>query len=217
MLIIRQLENVDRLKHYLGDKVYKNLFPTEGNQVQPPKERVVTRILDGEIVGRVLEKDSQSKKAPIMDKALCPHPPVRDGHKVMIRGGNQSQEKKWWTCRDCHTRWERHAMSEMDKNDFLYDKHSIVTFGKYMGQPFHTVEKDPSYCKWVIATYETEKTMCEGLTVLAEYLLSLEWEKVKEAPKAFLSVGKNTKLTTEEKMDMELDDIVEDEEEEEGL
>ena len=207
VLIIKQLENVERLKVYLGDKVYKNLFPTEGNQVEAPKEQVITRILDGEIVGRQLAQASQSKKPARTEPALCPHPVTRDNKKVMIRGGNQSKTKKWWTCRDCHTRWERKAMTDVEGQGILYDKHSLMVFGKYTGMTFSQVEKtDQDYCKWVIKTYETEKTMCEGLTAFAEYLLGQEWEKVKEKPQ---------KHSTEEKLDMELDDLVEETEEEE--
>ena len=94
VLIIKQLENVERLKVYLGDKVYKNLFPTEGNQVEAPKEQVITRILDGEIVGRQLAQASQSKKPARTEPALCPHPVTRDNRKVMIRGGNQSEDEE---------------------------------------------------------------------------------------------------------------------------
>ena len=198
-MCLRHLLHMDRMKGYLGEKVFNNIFPTQVTMIaaQKPAQKF-TRIFDGEIVGERIA-DSDSKVTPVMEKTMCPHPAKRDNKKIFQRGGNQS-DKMWWVCKDCHARWRRYPMSKM--LELEPDDDSEVSFGRHMGKKFLQLEtEDPSYCKWVIQTYETDKTMCEGLQHLAEYLLHEEWE-IAKLPKS------KELLTTSEKLDMELDDLL---------
>ena len=196
VLLMRHLENVNRLKHYFGANIWNNLFPST-KAVEPPPKQKYTRVIDGELVGEQIA-DSESKFPAKVEQAMCQHPPTKDGLKIMRKGGNQSG-KKWWTCQDCHARWNRYPLSRAETME--PDALAILTFGQHAGREFGQVETvDPDYCKWVLMTYEKEPTVCEGLKAFALYLLAKEWQAV--------PMGRPHNLTTAEKLDMELDDLV---------
>ena len=173
--ILLHLEAVDQTKAWLEDRVYDKLFKMGKSIITVQAKEEVTRVINGEIVGKPLQP-RKGKVPPTVEAAVCQHPLKRDGRPVMVRGGNQS-DKKDWTCRDCHSRWERHSAEEwQERTGTVLSSEQIVLFGKYAGHTYQEVLKDKTYCQWVVNTFEMDRSMCPGLEALALYLVEQEWQ-----------------------------------------
>ena len=135
----------------IGERTYKILFGSlRQTQLSDAAEKkmVVTKILDGQIMGKELPP-SKTEKTPTsgtrVDPSLCQHPP----HELR-QGGNKSA--KWFTCLDCTTRWERTPIPEQLDHPAASD---LMLFGRYAAETYHKViTQYPNYTAWCRKTAE---------------------------------------------------------------
>ena len=112
------------------------------------------------------------------DPNICQHP----ADKMMIRGS--SHQNKSWLCTACQSRWERQALSDITgkfKDEPLRGT-DPVTFGTHMGKQYHSLLiLNPSYCSWVVKTYNESESSCPALKRFAMYII--EKESMRRDPK----------------------------------
>ena len=124
----------------LGERAYKTIFGTlRQNQIADTEEKkmTVTRILDGQIMG----KELPMSKTPLN---------IRQG---------ANRTAKWFTCLDCTMRWERTpipAQSEFPQGT------DLMLFGRHQCQTYHTVVSQfPRYGVWCRKTLQESKVTGE--------------------------------------------------------
>ena len=144
-----------------------------------------TRLIGNELVGKCLGVSTQSKALVTTTPELCTHP-----NSSMVRRGNAPQliegkriQSKWWTCKDCHTRWERIPMP--NREDRAPEDHDPLVFGKHVGKTYAEVfQRHPSYVKWVVTTAQEADDPQPDLVRFALYCLNrsnLEDQEAQEA------------------------------------
>ena len=110
----------------------------------------MTGILNGQIIGKKLPNDSKSEKTPtasLKTPELCLHAADR-----MMKGGNKNT--KWWTCKDCLTRWERQPIGDRSGPPLPTD---LMMFGKYPTETYEKVYRDHGrYALWLQASVDYE-------------------------------------------------------------
>ena len=161
----------DRFMNILGRNAYLRIFQKskrtmEDKTTKEPQE--VTRVLQGEIVGKDLKKPE--KGTPTVNPGICTHPAEH-----MKRGGNTRPDGKgttWWTCKACKTRWERKKMSDLEANAPAQGT-DLVMFGQHAGRTYQEIlEKFPAYAEWVVTTATMEPESTPGLIHLATFIRS---------------------------------------------
>ena len=108
----------------------------------------------------------------------------------MVRRGNaqrlltrQTIHTKWWTCKDCHTRWERIQMP--NREDRAPADQDPLVFGKHVGKTYAEVyQRHPSYARWVVTTAQEADDPQPDLVRFALYCLhrsNLEDQEAQDA------------------------------------
>jgi len=139
----------------LGERAYKTIFGTlRQNQIEDAEEKkmTVTRILDGQIMGKELPLSKTEKSsapgASRLDPLLCQHQPLN-----IRQGANRTS--KWFTCLDCTMRWERIPIPPQSEFPQGTD---LMLFGRHQCQTYHTVVTQfPRYGVWCRKTLEESK------------------------------------------------------------
>ena len=91
---------------------------------------------------------------------------------MMIRGS--SHNNKSWLCKACQSRWERQALSDIQGKfkDKPLAGTDPVTFGTHLGKQYRAVLlTDPSFCSWVVKTYNQSQSNCPALKRFAKYII----------------------------------------------
>ena len=142
---------------------------------QLPDQPLVTRIIDGEVVGRPLPTSKGQSDGAELEPAMCQHPSSK-----MKKRGNKAQ--KWWTCTACLQRWERKELEEYHPKGEATDT-DLITFGPRIGQTYLEVLQDPMYCQLILLTVETDPASSPQIKRLARYIVQNEWQRIeKPAP-----------------------------------
>jgi len=164
-LMIDVFEHQRKVLYLLGADAYKRLC----HRIQTQQEHgsqvaaAVTNVINGEAVGKPMKAgDGQATVDPMM----CSHPT-----SAMKRRGNK---KKWWTCTQCQSRWERHTLAEVTPEGVPQGT-EVLLEGTHAGTTFSDIfETQPNYCRWVMITLEQGEEVNPQLTRLAHYLQQRE-------------------------------------------
>ena len=156
----------------LGERAYKTIFGTlRQNQIADAEEKkmTVTRILDGQIMGKELPMSKTEKfsapGASRQDPLLCQHPPLH-----IRQGANKTA--KWFTCLDCTMRWERTPIPVQSEFPQSTD---LMLFGRHQCLTYHTVvSRHPKYSNWCRKTKQeasiTQEPCSRQLSRFVQYL-----------------------------------------------
>ena len=153
------------------NRVFQYIKDTEASRKQRVPE--YTRIIGNEVVGKELKPSVSVERLAINPASACPHP-----NKDMMRRGNAKEQrdgskifKLWWTCKLCHSRWERYALPAPQVEGTPKDSDTIL-FGQFLGQTYLEVYNNhPSYCSWVVETAEWGEAPSQHLLHFNKYLL----------------------------------------------
>ena len=92
--VIRVYAIKNAAKLLLGNQNYLRIFGAVRRSAETPETPQVTRVIDGEVVGKPLEPGN----GPVLiDPSLCVHP-----DQSMKKRGNRAQMR--WTCKACQSR-----------------------------------------------------------------------------------------------------------------
>ena len=166
MVILRVHDMKNKAMNMLGRNAYLRVFNKISDQKQ--QDTKVNKVINREIVGKVLDKPAQG---PIItDPSLCEHP-----YNKMKRHGNKTT--KWWTCTECQTRFERKELEDLKPAGPMRDQ-DLVLFGMHVGKTYLQIyNEQPSYAQWVMQTAESGDSSPD-LARLARYLARKEQEDV---------------------------------------
>jgi len=119
------------------------------------------RVIAGEAVGRTLVPSTSTKHPAELAPAECPH-----ATENMVRRSNK--QRTWWTCKKCHSRWERYILKEPGM--CLLDS-DILPFGKHAGLTYqHVLQNYPGYCAWIVDTAKQDHESSPQLLRFEKYL-----------------------------------------------
>ena len=178
----REIDEEQGRTHFLKMFQYLSKLPDETKH-EPVLE--FTRLIGNELVGKCLGVSTQSKALVTTTPELCTHP-----NSSMVRRGNAPQvvegqkiQKKWWTCKDCHMRWERIQMP--NREDRAPEDTDPLVFGKHVGKTYAEVfQRHPSYAHWVVTTAQEADDPQPDLVRFALYCINrsnLEDQEAQEA------------------------------------
>ena len=146
--LFQMIDQRCRTKAILGEKVYDAWFTVPMPQsVSQSSQPVVHRIINGQVVGRQLERGEGAKDRlkATMDPIMCQHPT----ENMKARGNAKAL---WWFCEKCASRWHRQAVSEVNQSVEPRTE-DLITFGKHAGKKYVEVYMhEPKYCEWVMET-----------------------------------------------------------------
>ena len=153
----------------LGRDAYQRIFHRIKNKSESSKG-TVNRVINGEIVGKMLPAGTNKNQDDSTPADMCLHEA-----KFMRPRGNRTTN--WWTCLNCHSRWERRKREETPVTGTPTD-HEMLTFGKHAGKTFlETATAHPDYCQWIIQTadnpyipYKSVQDPSPQLQRFAQYL-----------------------------------------------
>jgi len=160
-ILTRKLQLILDAFHYktcciqaIGERPYKTIFGelrTKELMMNKESEMTVTRLMNGEIMGKELTRSKTEKmtEGGRTDPVLCQHPPVK-----IMKGANR--HAKWFTCLDCTTRWERIPLPDQSGPPMPQD---LMLFGSHAMETNHQVlHHHMSYTNWCVKTVEESET-----------------------------------------------------------
>ena len=167
LYILDSFDRRHRLGAILGKAAYKRIY----NQFDKAKDpnTIVNRIIHGEIVGKPMKISQGDRLAHSRaDTMMCQHPT-----EDMKRRGNKTSN--WWTCKTCHSRWERLSLPGFEETIRQSLPTDVVVFGKHVGRTFKQVyEEDPQYCQWCVTTQQQQSDVLPGLDRFATWVQQVE-------------------------------------------
>ena len=170
------------LRLWFGVENYKRMFEDDLFPVVPTRE-LQFRFIDNEIVGLQLDPLFPSLSRAIVNANYCTHPtpfmqrrghPDRTRRVAHVKGIRRKpyipgvditpglepplpEPDYSWMCGLCAMRWQRYPATHIRPYAGSLgppEHNEIVSFGRYAGNTFAEVLKDPDYCRWVTYTAE---------------------------------------------------------------
>ena len=173
------LESSDAQGTYVLKSMMRGSVEEDPNhqEVAPAQRPSHARIIGQEVMGRFMDKTTQSKGTPVEDVETCPHPST-DLKRRACPGGKQTKDGKkslllWFFCARCHGRWERTALRQ-NTNERLDDSDTIDFQCIHLGATYlETSRGHPGFCHTILAIINQEGLADQdpGLLRFGRYLL----------------------------------------------
>ena len=145
LMVFRVYEVQEKAKIVLGKDTYNKIFQQVKDNPAAQKQEIY-RIVGEEIVGRQLPRgEGKEAEKATQQPALCQH-------ANLVRRGNRTD--KWWTCKDCVSRWERRSMKDVEPTSTSLQDTDLVTFGKHLGGTYLQVYQDQTYAQFILQAAE---------------------------------------------------------------
>jgi hypothetical protein len=187
--VLRVFDLKAQTQAILGRDPYLRIFGQAAKNRQTATE--TCRVVEGQLVGKAL--DAGVGKAQRAANS-CQHE-----DKFMKARGNKNSQ--WWTCVMCQSRWERLSLPNAETSGEPQDD-EMLTFGKHAGltmAQMYQTKKD--YCRWALATAETEPAASDGLLRLARYVAHQEAQEAMMGSENHPKTNDNPKTNDEDDED----------------
>lgn len=173
------LESSDAQGTYVLKSMMRGSVEEDPNhqEVAPAQRPSHARIIGQEVMGRFMDKTTQSKGTPVEDVETCPHP-TTDLKRRACPGGKKTKDGKmslllWFFCARCHGRWERTALRQ-NTSERLDDSDTIDFQCAHLGATYlETSRGHPGFCHTILAIINQEGLADQdpGLLRFGRYLL----------------------------------------------